>query len=115
MADMEEMIEEAIPVDKPIEVQPSPIYPVFGVFLRQLAVVVGALTTLLSLTNRGDIRGLFNYIQDEQFLTAVTIAVGLASLLWGWFRELKVWKKLYTMANRVDNRIAIVLDRVKFL
>lgn len=104
-------VAEAIPVEKPIEVMPSPWLPLIGVFLRQLGLIGGSFATLFSLVSSKDIRGIFDYIGGSEFFLMLTAVIGLACLLWGWFRELKIWKKLATMAGILPDQIARVRKR----
>lgn len=114
MNDIQEKIEDAIPTEKPVEVQPHPWVPMLGVFFRQLGLVGGSTVTLFQMVGTRDLRGLFDYIRGEEFLSFVLVIVGIACLLWGHFRELRIWKRLSTLANRLPDSVAIVLDRTKF-
>lgn len=113
METIEDKIEDAIPVEKPIEVAPHPWGPMMGVFFRQLGLIGGALVTLFQLIGARDLRGLFDYIRGDEFLSLVVVLIGLACLLWGHVRELRIWKRLSTMANKLPDSVAIVLDKFK--
>lgn len=104
--------EEVIPVDPPIGVANSPTFLVLGVMLRQLALIGGSFTTLLSLLGARDIRGMFDYIGGSEFILALAATVTAGTLFWGWFRELKAWKKLVTLEQWVPNSIAYIKQKL---
>lgn len=96
----------------PIEVRPTPAWAMLGVFLRQLGLIGGSLTTLFTMFSNRDIRGIFDYIAGSEFLTMLMIAAGAASLLWGMVREWTVWKKFRTLEAYVDDRVAIIESKL---
>lgn len=107
-----QIAEDVIPVDPPIAVASSPWFLVLGVMLRQFALIGGSLTTIFGLFSSGDIRGLFDYIGGHEFITMVAVAITAFTLFWGWFRELKAWKKLVTMEEWVPNSIAYIKKKL---
>ena len=114
-----QLVEEAIPGSPPIGVPNSPTFLVLGVVLRQLALIGGSITTLFSFLSARDIRGLFDYIGGSEFILMIAAVVTFGTMFWGWFRELKAWKKLVTLEEWVPNSIAYIkkklTDRVGFL
>lgn len=96
----------------PIEVRPTPAWAMFGVLLRQLALIGGGIATLFSLWSSRDIRGIFDYIGDAEFMQILLIIAGAVSMVWGLFREWSVWKKLRTLEAYVDDRIAVIKGKL---
>lgn len=113
MGETGKIAEEAIPGgDPPIAVANSPTFLVLGVLLRQLALIGGSITTLFGLLSARDIRGLFDYIGGSEFLLMIATVVTVITLFWGWFRELKAWKKLVTLEQWVPNSIAYIKKKL---
>lgn len=98
-------------VDEPIKVYASPLPVLVGVFLRQLGLMGAAVTTLVSLISQRDLRGLFDYIASHEFLAFLAMAVGLACLLWGQVRELRIWKKLAILVDEVPDEIGTFVTK----
>lgn len=96
---------------KPIEVRPSPLIPLLGVIFRQLGIIGGGITTLFVLASARDISGIFNYIRGDEFFMVVTAVIGMGCTLWGWLRELRIWKKLTTMARHLPDDIARIMRK----
>lgn len=115
LTEVGEVADAAMKDPKPITVSPSPVMPMVGVLLRQIALMGGALATLFTLFSERDIRGLFDYIGTDEFLSFTLMLVGLASLLWGQFRELRIWKKLVTLAEEVPDEIATIIRKLPFI
>lgn len=97
----------------PIKVYSSPLPAILGVFFRQLGLMGASITTLVTLVSQRDIRGLFDYIASHEFIAFLAMAVGLGCLLWGHIRELKVWRKLVTLADEVDDSVGVIVDQVQ--
>lgn len=109
---MSKMIDPTTSTD-PVKVYSSPIPAIIGVFFRQLGLMGASITTLVTLVSQRDIRGLFDYIASHEFIAFLAMAVGLGCLLWGYIRELAVWKKLQTLANEVDDSVGVVVDQFR--
>lgn len=109
---MSKMIDPATETD-PVKVYSSPIPAIVGVFFRQLGLMGASITTLVTLVSQRDIRGLFDYIASHEFIAFLAMAVGLGCLLWGYIRELKVWRKLVTLADEVDDNVGVIVDQVQ--
>ena len=109
---MTKMIDPNVHTD-PVKVYSSPIPAIVGVFFRQLGLMGASITTLATLIGQRDLRGLFDYIASHEFFAFLAMAVGLGCLLWGYIRELTVWKKLQTLANEVDDSVGVVVDQFR--
>lgn len=101
------------PEPVPIEVRPTPAWAMFGVLLRQIALIGGALTTLFTLVSSRDIRGIFDYIGDAEFMQMLLIIAGAASMIWGLVREWTIWKRLLTLQDYVDDQVAVVKSKLQ--
>lgn len=97
--------------EKPIEVLPSPWLPLLGVIFRQLGIIGGGITTLFALSSARDLRGIFDYIRGDEFFMVLTAAIGVGCTLWGWLRELRIWKRLTTMAHHLPDSIARIIPK----
>lgn len=104
-----EAAEAATPIRKPIEIPPSPVLGLLGVVFRQVGLIGGGITTLFSLVSARNIRGIFDYIQGDEFFMIAAVLFGIGCTLWGYFRELKIWKRLVTMADHLPDEIAKIL------
>lgn len=98
---------------KPVQVYSSPLPAIVGVFFRQLGLMGASITTLVSLISARDLRGLFDFIASHEFLAFLAMALGLAILLWGYIRELYVWRKLVTLVDEVDDNVGVIVDQVQ--
>lgn len=106
LTEVGQITEAAIHLDPPIQIRPSPAFQFTGLVLRQLGLVGGAVSTLLALRNAHDTKGLFDYIASSDFLIVVGIVMGIAVTAYGWFRELKIWKKFIVMEKWVPDEVA---------
>lgn len=97
----------------PVVVYSSPLPAIVGVFFRQLGLMGAAITTLGTLIGQRDLRGLFDYIATHEFLAFLAMALGLLVMLWGYVRELRVWRKMVTLADEVDDSVGIIVDQVQ--
>ena len=97
---------------KPVVVYSSPVPAILGVALRQVGLMGASVTTLVSLISARDLRGLFDFIASHEFLAFIAMAMGLAILLWGQVRELRIWKKLVKLVDEVPDDVGTLVDRV---
>lgn len=100
------------PEPVPIEVRPTPAWAMFGVLLRQLALIGGSVTTLFTIVGNRDLRGFFDYVGGHEFMQMLLIIAGAVAAIWGIIREWIVWKKLRTLEAYVDESIAIVKGKL---
>ena len=97
---------------KPVLVYASPLPAVVGVFFRQLGLMGGAITTLMTLVGQRDLRGLFDYLAGHEFLVLVSMVVGLGCLLWGYIREFRVWRKLARLVDEVPDSVGTFVTKL---
>jgi hypothetical protein len=96
-----------------VVVYSSPVPAIVGVFFRQVGLMGASITTLVSLISARDLRGLFDFVASHEFLAFLAMAAGLAILLWGYVRELRIWKKLVTLVDEVPDSVGTVVDQVQ--
>lgn len=93
---------------KPIDINPSVAATAIPVLLRQALLVIGGAVTLVSFLSARDMAGLWSYLQADEFVAWVGMAVTFGSLGWGQWRSLRNTADLTAIGREVDDSIAVV-------
>lgn len=75
---------------------------------RVLMVLVGLGSGILALLKNRDIAGLVAFVKENDVVTLVSTAAGLAALIYGQFKTWRNKRKLITTAAAAPNSIATV-------
>lgn len=95
-------------LDKPIEVNPSPVKDQVATFLRDMGVILAVIPTFLALFGRSDLVWIVNLLAREDVVQAIGVVVGVAILVYRQFHARRAKAKLFTVAEAAPNSVAIV-------
>ncbi len=107
MAGTLEQVENAV-IGKPIVVNPSSAFELFTMLLRYTGFAGSFFVSMVGFASSRDLAGLFNYLQGENLVPALTAVAGLGFITWAIIRTLLVKRKLITTANAAPDSVAIV-------
>lgn len=96
-------------VDPPLQINPStaPDHLKFGV--RDIVIVIGALSTILGFASKRDIGGLMNWLQSSEAFPFLGIALMVGSFVWNYKRVNRKKAELVTLGLMAPNSAAVVL------
>jgi len=107
-----EEIETAV-VGRPIVVNPSSAFDLLMQFIRYVGFAGSFFVSMVGFASSRDLAGLFNYLQSEAIVPALTAIAGLGFIIWAVIRLLLNKRKLVTVANAVPDSVAIVTGERK--
>lgn len=95
-------------INKQVVVSDQTWVTLVGTFLRQIALIMTGLTTVMALVGKHDIMGLINYVSDSGLLTTMSVLVTTAVTAYGLLRGYWTKLKLIHVTKAVSDSVAVL-------
>lgn len=79
-----------------------------GTFMRQIALIVTGLTTVMALIGKHDIMGFINYVNSSDLLTTISVLVTTLVTAYGLLRGYWTKLKLIHVTKAVSDSVAVL-------
>lgn len=95
-------------INKQVVVSDQTWVTLVGTFLRQIALIMTGLTTVMALVGKHDIIGLINYVNSSGILTTVSVLITTATAAYGLLRGYWTKLKLIHITKAAPDSVAVL-------